>query len=214
MNSYNKSYAIAHEQDPFSYWEYKEIFRLFSPLQNSKILDIGCNTGDLLYLLYKKGYKDLEGLDLNNEAIVIAKKKVPAIKFSSASLESFYKKEEYDIIYALHIIEHFEEVNIFFNKIKELLKKDGICIISCPNRWAFFMRLECFLKGRKHDADPTHKQYFSIIDLKNECIKNGFKVLKYSTLPLDLLTQKILERKNIRVPALFLGGHNYMVIQK
>ncbi|MBU1201206.1 MAG: class I SAM-dependent methyltransferase [Nanoarchaeota archaeon] len=213
MKYYNKEYALNHQKNAKEYWEYKEIFRLFTPKKNSSILEIGCNTGDLIKLLYERGYKNISGIDINSQAVKIAKKKVPKANIQIKDIMKTIPEKKYDIIYALHIIEHFENTEDFLKKIKNLLNNKGILIISCPNKIAYLMRLEHFIRGKKHCFDPTHEKYFSILELQKECRKIGFKIMRKSTLPLDLITQKILEGKNIRIPATIFGGHNYIVCQ-
>jgi hypothetical protein len=76
------------------------------------------------------------------------------------------------------------------------------------------MRFQLWLKHKKHCYDKTHKHYFSVQELSKACAISGFKVLKKSTMPLELLTQGMLEKNKLRVPAFGLGSHIYILIQR
>jgi 2-polyprenyl-3-methyl-5-hydroxy-6-metoxy-1,4-benzoquinol methylase len=51
-----------------------EYFLKFNIPKNAKILDIGCNYGSLIYNLYKDGYKNVYGIDINKKTIEEGKK--------------------------------------------------------------------------------------------------------------------------------------------
>jgi len=51
-----------------------EYFLRLNIPKNAKILDIGCNYGSLIYNLYKKGYKNVYGIDINKKTIKEGKK--------------------------------------------------------------------------------------------------------------------------------------------
>ena len=55
--------------------EFKEVLKLIS-WRNKKILDVGCGTGKLAYLISKKG-GNVKGIDYSKSAIKVAKKKYP-----------------------------------------------------------------------------------------------------------------------------------------
>ena len=51
----------------------------FSFPKESKILDVGCHFGSLLYNLHEEGYSNVYGIDVIESAVETGKKKYPAI---------------------------------------------------------------------------------------------------------------------------------------
>ena len=93
---------------------------------NSKILDIGCGNGSMLYDFLHYGYRNLTGID-------------PFLKeeLTSPRLKLFRKKifemsGKYDVIIFNHSFEHIREQDKTLNKAAVLLEENGVIIISQP----------------------------------------------------------------------------------
>lgn len=41
---------------------------------------------------------------------------------------------QYDIVFSSHVIEHYEDLDLFFERIKLLLKPGAVAVIACPNK--------------------------------------------------------------------------------
>lgn len=96
-----------------------------------KILDIGCGLGQTLEALKNQGYKNLEGIDISNEAVKICKEK--GLKVSLKTIDDLEGK--YDFIFLNHVLEHIEKKKVIniLNKIKTFLSESGILYITVPN---------------------------------------------------------------------------------
>jgi 2-polyprenyl-3-methyl-5-hydroxy-6-metoxy-1,4-benzoquinol methylase len=210
---YNKDYALDHQQNSADYWEYKELFRLYKPRVDDSILEIGCNTGDLLKILKEMGRFRITGIDINKEAIKIANRKVPEAKAECISVEKFLPPQKFNVIYGLHIIEHFSDPNKLISKAKDMLHTKGVFIISCPNRFAFLMRFEHYVRNIKFCYDPTHEHFYSLFEVLNVLKDNGFIIKHWSTQPLGLVSLWLYEKVGIRIPSLIFGGHCFVVAQ-
>tara|TARA_Y100000590_G_scaffold452170_1_gene594801 strand:+ start:6156 stop:6884 length:729 start_codon:yes stop_codon:yes gene_type:complete len=107
------------------------------PLKNLKILDIGCGGGLLSEPMSRLG-ANVTGIDASEKNIKIAKahlkKSKLKIKYFCDSPENFKKKEEYDVILNMEIVEHVDDVELFIRKSSELLKKKGIMFIATLNK--------------------------------------------------------------------------------
>lgn len=102
--------------------------------RGDKVLDLGCGTGYGGGFLGKKA--KVLGVDNEKEAIKFAKKHYGEdAKFllADATNLSFAKKESFDIVCALELIEHFKNPDQFLNEVKRVLKNKGIFILSTPN---------------------------------------------------------------------------------
>ncbi len=90
------------------------------------ILELGCNVGINLGILENMGFKKLTGLEINQEAIEIARKKYPKIKFIHCSIENFdCNDNEYDLVFTTGVLIHINPSNInkIIHKMMRLTKK-------------------------------------------------------------------------------------------
>lgn len=80
---------------------------------NSSILEIGCNVGRNLNCLYINGFRELHGIEINEEAIQLLKQTYPQmaslIKIYNAPVEDVIGKlqeGQFDIIFTMAVLEH------------------------------------------------------------------------------------------------------------
>jgi len=100
-----------------------------------KILDIGCGGGLVCEPLARLG-AIMTGIDAGQKAITVATNHA-----TEKNLDITYKcetsdnhKGSYDVILALEVIEHVDNVPEFVASLKKLLKKNGVIIFSTLNR--------------------------------------------------------------------------------
>ena len=107
------------------------------PLNDIKILDIGCGGGLLCEPLSKLGAK-VVGIDASEKNIKIAKTHAKLsnlkINYYCASPENFNFKEKFDVVLNMEIVEHVENVGLFLKESTKFLKKDGIMFIATLNK--------------------------------------------------------------------------------
>lgn len=213
-NDYNVEYAKDHEKkNPHDYWEFKAIFDLYEPKSTDKILEIGCNTGEFCNLLKERYNNKIYGIDINNNAIKMAIDKYPNLNFQNKDI--FELKERYDIIYMQHVIEHLKEPEKALIKLrKDNLNCGGKLIITCPNKWAYFLKVYAWRKKTKFCYDPTHVTEFSPLTL-SKLIKNaGYKKLKMFTKPLGFpFSYLISPDLYYSLPSWVFGGHIFLLCQ-
>jgi len=81
----------------------KPFIDFFSNLdRNLEILEFGCNVGLKLEILKEMGFKNLTGIDINKDALEIAKTNNPQIIFSDNTLHDFITSGKNSIWYLLH----------------------------------------------------------------------------------------------------------------
>jgi SAM-dependent methyltransferase len=137
---------------------------------NSKILEIGCGTGNLLKNIinfYKLKKDNVFGIELSKILLNFLKKK----KIFNI-LNKLPKKNKYfNLIILDNVFEHFADPNLELKKIHYLLINNGFVYISVPN----------ILKTRQNIGDPfNHECNYILENLTYLFKKNGFKILKYS----------------------------------
>ena len=95
------------------------------------ILDVGCGTGSLLYLL-KDYVKSCTGIEINREHANYAKAKVGCDTYTT-SIEDLPKEQRFDAIILISVLEHM--VNPFKTvvELKNMLKPGGFLFIEIPN---------------------------------------------------------------------------------
>jgi len=81
--------------------------------KSDRILEVGCNIGNQLLLLQKAGYRDLWGIDLQDYAIEIAKKKTKGINIIKASANDVpFKNDYFDLVFTSGLLIHISPKNI------------------------------------------------------------------------------------------------------
>lgn len=104
----------------------------------SSILELGCNVARNLKFLWKAGYRDLTGVDINRSAISIARRTVPKATFVHGTIEDFIKTEKrYNLVFTMAVLMHVrnDEIDLFGKiaamaedyiiTIESEIKKDG-----------------------------------------------------------------------------------------
>lgn len=121
----------------------KDISRYKKLSPKLSLLDFGGGTGFYAFSFYINNF-DVTLIDIDKGACDYAKNKFFncfEIINEDVLYTSFNKK--FDIIFANQTIEHLIDINLFCTEIKQLLKEDGIAIITTPNQECkeFFFRL-------------------------------------------------------------------------
>jgi len=106
------------------------------PLNGINLLDIGCGGGLLSEPMCRLG-ATVTGIDASAKNIEIAKihakKNNLNINYVCTSPE-IIKKEKFDVILNMEIVEHVENVDLFLNSSSSLLKKNGLMFVATINK--------------------------------------------------------------------------------
>lgn len=113
-------------------------FNLDHDLQGIEILDIGCG-GGLISEPFAQMKATVKGIDASEKNIEIAKihakKSNIGIDYEANSSDELVKEDkQYDVVFALEIIEHVADVKSFINNCAKLTKKGGLTFIATLNR--------------------------------------------------------------------------------
>ena len=107
------------------------------PLKGLKFLDIGCGGGLMSEPMCRLG-ADVTGIDASMKNIKIAethsKENNLEINYLNTSPEKLKESEKFDVILNLEIVEHVENVDLYFKSCAKLLKKNGLMFTATLNR--------------------------------------------------------------------------------
>jgi len=118
--------------------------RLETIPKESKILEIGCFEGQLLEELDKMGFKNLEYTDLKDYLWKSKKfKKFKACNLNTQKLP--YSNNSLDLIICQYVLEHIENTFSFFREAYRVLKNNGRLIVSVPNGFTIFEKMNFLL---------------------------------------------------------------------
>ena len=124
--------------------------------RGARILDLGCGPGYMLKLLQTEGFTNLNGIDISEEQIAIARRRGLNVEKADAIEFLANLKESYEVIFGLDFLEHFHKGEIFnlLPLIHRSLSPGGILIIQTPNGQGLFSRQVIY-------GDLTHCTIFT-----------------------------------------------------
>lgn len=123
-------------------------FDLDDSLEGIEILDVGCG-GGLISEPFAKMKAKVKGIDASEKNIMIAKTHAKEsdikIDYEATSSDELVKKnKQYDVVFALEIIEHVADVKSFIKNCAALAKPGGLVFIATLNRTAKSLLLAKF----------------------------------------------------------------------
>ncbi len=100
--------------------------------KQTRILDVGCGSGALLYILKKNGFKNLIGID----PIIRENLHYPnGLQILKRNIHEM--RGEWDLIMWHHVFEHIPDPHDSLCSIFKLLSADGVCVIRTPTTSSF-----------------------------------------------------------------------------
>jgi SAM-dependent methyltransferase/uncharacterized protein YoxC len=102
-------------------------------------IDLGCGAGYGTYSLAKVARRIL-GVDLSMEAIFHAAERyqAPNLRYEVGNVVSLpYEDESFQVAVSFEVIEHLEHPEALLLEAKRLLKKDGVFVVSTPNKQTY-----------------------------------------------------------------------------
>jgi 2-polyprenyl-6-hydroxyphenyl methylase/3-demethylubiquinone-9 3-methyltransferase len=177
-----------------------------------KILDVGCG-GGLISEPFAKMGAFLTGIDAGKANIEVAKihaqKSGLKINYQNITAEELEKTgEKFDVVFALEIIEHVDNVEQFIQSCANLVKKDGLIFIATINR-----NIKSLLTAKiaaeyilRWLPRGTHdwKKFLKPSEINNLAAKNNLKLKEIAGFEYSILNDSWQENKNTDV--------NYMMV--
>lgn len=194
--------------------------------KNSEICEVACGSGIFMHWLIRNGFTRIEGSDLSEEQLDLARKSGLSVKNIDATNELKAKADNsVDCIVALDFYEHLtkEEFLGFLEQCYRVLKKGGRLILRGPNGGSPFL-------GRSLCNDITHnfaltpvafeailKMFgFAEIEFKDPTIPSINK-FRWILVPVSWISQmiiRILVRAAVRERILYLSASIFITAKK
>lgn len=149
---------------------YRWYFRGWLPdSKDATIVELACGGGRLLHFLLALGYTDICGVDVSPDQVDLARQVTPNVEQADVLVWLDEKKERFDLIIALDLIEHFhkDEVLRFLDLCLAALRPGGKLILQTANADSPF--------GMQHRyGDITHEWAFNVNQLVRLLSRAGF----------------------------------------
>ena len=183
------------------------------PLENIKILDVGCGGGLLSEPMSRLG-AEVTAIDASNKNINVAKLHAKTsnlnINYICTSPEKLKFKDKFDVILNMEIVEHVEDVSFFLKSCSNLLKKNGIMFVATLNKtlksYVFaIVGAEYILRWLPIGTHEWEK-FIKPDDLRNILKKNNLELNRLDGMKFNILTDKwrISSDKSINYIAKFI----------
>jgi SAM-dependent methyltransferase len=170
------------------------IERAVKPPRKARILEVGCGTGHNLAML--KEFGQLDASELDRCARALANKRLPR-KVKEARLPdlSMFKRNEYDLIALLDVLEHVPDDLGSLRAIHRRLKPGGALLLTVPaNPWMW----------SAHDTAHHHFRRYTKKQLEELFLRSGleiqllsyFNTLLYPLVAAARIAGKLLRRQS------------------
>lgn len=179
----------------------------YQSLSGKRILDIGCGGGLLSESMAQKGAL-VKGVDLSKAMIEAAKTHAAEQGLSIdyqcvSSADCVEKKEQYDIITCMEMLEHVVDPSVVIRDIYTLLNDNGYAFFSTLNRTitAFLGAIVAaeYLTRLVPIGTHQHDWFIKPAELVNMCEHAGLKVVALSGMDYHPLLKKANLSKNLSI---------------
>ena len=167
--------------------DHRIIFSIIEP--GSRVLDLGCGEGELLYPLVRDKHVRAQGIELNDKAIQECVKKGLSV-FQDDIENSLREFPDNSFDYVI-LNQSMQEVRKADCVIHEALRIGNRVIIGFPNFAYFKSRSMLFFQGRSPVTkslpylwyDTPNVRFLSITDFTDFCAGNGYGEIQGLSVP-------------------------------
>ena len=149
----------------------------------SKVLDLGCGNGDLMYLLVREKNARVQGIELDDAAIYECVKK--GLSVIHSDIESGlveYPDRSFDYVILNQSMQEVKRVDMVF---EQALRIGTRIIVGFPNFAYIGARLMLFFRGKSpitsslpyHWNDTPNVRFLSIRDFRDYCNEKRLRIL-------------------------------------
>ena len=151
--------------------------------EGSRVLDLGCGNGDLMYLLVREKNARVQGIELDDAAIYECVKK--GLSVIHSDIESGlveYPDRSFDYVILNQSMQEVKRVDMVF---EQALRIGTRIIVGFPNFAYIGARLMLFFRGKSpitsslpyHWNDTPNVRFLSIRDFRDYCNEKRLRIL-------------------------------------
>ena len=142
---------------------------------SGRLLDIGCGTGELIYVANQLGYQ-AEGLEYSQSLAEYVRAKY-LTSVHCGDVRNLNLTHKYDIVIMSHVLEHTIDPLATLQDISKFINSDGILYVAVPNIDCWESRFAGW-----GSYEPYHLWYFNPANLSRLLEKTGYYVANIHTL--------------------------------
>jgi methionine biosynthesis protein MetW len=162
--------------------DHKIIYSIIEP--DSRVLDLGCGEGDLLYPLVRDKHVRAQGIELTDKAIQECVKKGLSV-FQDDIENSLREYPDHSFDYVI-LNQSMQEVKKVDFVIQEAMRIGNKVIVGFPNFAHIKSRLMLFFRGKSPITgslpylwfDTPNVRFLSITDFKNFCEEKNIRIVE------------------------------------
>lgn len=139
--------------------------------KNANILEIGCGNGFFMDELYKRGYKNIYGVEPGKKSVDKASRKIKKNIRINIFKKGLFAPKRFDLVLSFHTLDHVVDLSAFLKEVNAVLKKGGKLFFVVHDTDGLSVRLF----GEKSPIfDLEHIFLFNKNSLSNIIGKNNF----------------------------------------
>lgn len=149
-----------------------------------RLLDVGCSAGFFLEVARDNGW-ECHGVEMSADTSEIARSRYGLDVITGTLEQASFAPGSFDVITLHDIVEHVRDPKQFMARVHELLKEDGLIVISTPTLDGLFPSLSYKLAKKlnywPHPEPPYHLYQFSKRSIKALLSETGFETSRIIT---------------------------------
>ena len=162
--------------------DHRIIYSIIEP--DSRVLDLGCGEGDLLYPLVRDKHVRAQGIELDDKAIQeCVKKGLSVFQDDIENSLREYPDHSFDYVILNQSMQEVKKVDLV---IQEAMRIGNKVIVGFPNFAYIKSRLMLFFRGKSPITrslpylwfDTPNVRFLSITDFKNFCEEKNIRIVK------------------------------------
>ncbi len=156
----------------------KTLLKISHIKRDSKVLEIGCGTGNYINAIHKATQARCWGIDPSDNMLKRTPQQSPQITFEKGQVETLqFEDNFFDFVFSVDVIHHLENVVLYFSEIFRVLKPDGqICTVTDSEDIIRNRRPLAFYFPETISVDL--QRYPSIIVLRKRMEDTGFRKIQ------------------------------------
>ena len=107
--------------------------------RDSKLLDIGCNTGSTIFNLHQYGFTNVYGVDVEKNSINLGREIYAQISDRLVDYDGVklpFEDNSFDVVTMFDVIEHITNIDQFIREeVRRVLRECGILLFQTPNKY-------------------------------------------------------------------------------